>query len=419
MKSAPTLEKLLLVLRVSWRSIWRSKRRTWITLSAIAFGLALAVFFISFADGVYNQMIDDATRMQGGHFTLEHPSYREAPAIDLLVTGVGEHRSRIESLDGVAGTKALILGQGVVRSGSGAVGVAVMGVEPSVEVATSPLAGSINSGSFLEDRDRRKVVIGVKLAERLNLEVGKKLVITTNNADGDIVEELFRVKGTFEIGADEVDAYMVQIPLKSARRLYGLGDDDATQLGVLLDDADNRPALLAAVRTFLPDAIALRTWEEVMPELANYVRVDRGGNRIFQGIVIFLSLFTIFNTILMSVLERTRELAMQLALGVSASLLRLQVVVESALLGAVGSSLGVCLGGALGYWMQVEGLDMSRFYREGVDVSGFAVDTVVYARVTVELLCGMWALVFVATVLLSLIPGRQISRIAVAEVLRG
>ena len=187
------------------RSIWRSKRRTWITLSAIAFGLALAVFFISFADGVYNQMIDDATRMQGGHFTLEHPSYREAPAIDLFVTGVAEHRSRIESLDGVAGTKALILGQGVVRTGSGAVGVAVMGVEPSVEVATSPLAGSISSGSFLEDRDLRKVVIGVKLAERLNLKVGKKLVLTTNNADGDIVEELFRVKGTFEVGADEVD----------------------------------------------------------------------------------------------------------------------------------------------------------------------------------------------------------------------
>ena len=79
----------------------------------------------------------------------------------------------------------------------------------------------------------------------------------------------------------------------------------------------------------------------------------------------------------------------------------------------------MCLGGALGYWMQVEGLDMSRFYREGVDVSGFAVDTVVYASVTVELLCGMWVLVFVATVLLSVIPGRQISRIAVAEVLRG
>lgn len=134
------METLPLIIRVSWRSIWRNRRRTWITLSAIAFGLALAVFFISFAEGVYNQLIDDATRMQGGHFTLEHPQYREAPAIDLFVKNVSELRAKLEALEGVRGTKALILGQGVVTSGSGGVGVAIMGVEPEVEVHTSPLA---------------------------------------------------------------------------------------------------------------------------------------------------------------------------------------------------------------------------------------------------------------------------------------
>ena len=293
-----------------------------------------------------------------------------------------------------------------------------MGVEPSLEAASSPLAGGIVSGSYLEEGDGRKVVLGAKLARRLELRTGKKLVIATNDASGEIVEELFRVKGTFEVGSDEVDAYLVQIPLESARRLYGLGEEEATQVGVLLSDPGRRPAMMAAARELVPAGVALRTWEEVMPDLANYIRVDRGSNLVFQGIIIFLSLFTIFNTILMSVLERTRELAMQLALGVSASLLRLQVVVESALLGALGSTLGVLLGGGLGWWMQAEGLDISRFYGEDIDVSGFALDTMVYADVTVELLVSMWLLVFAATVLLSLVPGRQISRIPVADVLR-
>ena len=412
------MEKLALIFRISWRSIWRNRRRTWITVSAIAFGLALAVFFIAFGDGVYNQLIDDATRMQGGHFTLEHPDYREAPAVDLFVGGVSGLRGSLEGLDGVLGTKALVLGQGVARSGRGAVGVSVMGVEPALEAASSPLAGGIVSGSYLEEGDGRKVVLGEKLARRLELRTGKKLVIATNDASGEIVEELFRVKGTFEVGADEVDAYLVQIPLESARRLYGLGEEDATQVGVLLSDPGRRPAVMAAARELVPAGVALRTWEEVMPELADYIRVDRGSNLVFQGIIVFLSLFTIFNTILMSVLERTRELAMQLALGVSASLLRLQVVVESALLGALGSTLGVLLGGGLGCWMQAEGLDISRFYGEDIDVSGFALDTMVYADVTAELLVSMWLLVFAATVLLSLVPGRQISRIAVADVLR-
>ena len=128
---------------------------------------------------------------------------------------------------------------------------------------------------------------------------------------------------------------------------------------------------------------------------------------------------TIFNTILMSVLERTRELAVQLALGVSPALLRFQVLCESALLGALGSTMGVLVGGALGYWMQEEGLDISRFYGEGVEVSGFAIDTIVYADVTFELMATMWLLVFFATLLISLVPGRQIGRIPVADVLRG
>ena len=412
------MDKLAVIFRISWRSIWRNRRRTWITLSAIAFGLALAVFFIAFADGVYNQLIDDATRMQGGHFTLEHPHYREAPAVDLFVGGVSGLRDQLEGLDGVLGTKALILGQGVAKSGSGAVGVSVMGVEPSIEAGASPIAGRMVAGSYLEEEDGRKIVVGSGLAKRLEVRTGRKLVIATNDASGEIVEELSRVKGTFEVGSDEVDAYLVQIPLEFARRLYGLGDDDATQVGVLLADPGRRPAVMAAARELVPRGVALRTWEEVMPELASYVRVDRGSNLIFQGIVVFLSLFTIFNTILMSVLERTRELAMQLALGVSASLLRLQVVIESALLGALGSSLGILLGGGFGYWMQAEGLDISRFYGDDIDVSGFALDTMVHADVTVELLLSMWLLVFAATVLLSLIPGRQISRIAVADVLR-
>ena len=120
----------------------------------------------------------------------------------------------------------------------------------------------------------------------------------------------------------------------------------------------------------------------------------------------------------MSVLERTRELAIQLALGTSVSQLRLQIIFESSLLGALGSTLGVVSGGALSYWMKMEGLDMSRFIKEGVDVSGFSVNSVIYADVTVNLLVSLWLLVFFSTAMLSLIPGRHISRISVQDVLR-
>ena len=407
-----------LVFKTSWRSLWRNRRRTLISIAAIAFGMAMAIFFIAFADGVYGQLISDATRMYGGHFTVEHREYREAPAVDLVVQDVSLLRQKLEGAAEVAQTKALILGQGVIKSGRGAVGISIFGVEPEIEEVESPLARRIVAGDYLEKKDDRKVVVGRILAERLKVSVGKKVVITTNDANGDLVEEMLRVKGVFSLGSDEVDAYFAQVPLGTARRLYGLGPDAVTQVGVLLRDDQTRPQVLERVAPHIAKESALRTWEEVLPELANYVRVDRASNLIFQGVIVFLSLFTIFNTLVMSVLERSRTFAMQLALGAPVTLLRLQVLTEALVLGALGATLGVLLGGGMGYWLEQRGFDIAFIYREGVDVSGFSIDTVVHADVTPGLLLVMWILVVGTTLLLSLIPMRRLGRIAIADVLR-
>jgi len=412
---------LALAFKLAWRSVLRNRRRSLITTCAIAFGLALGVFFISFADGVYAQMVDDAVRMQAGHLTIEHRGYRAAPAVDLFVNDVRGLRAKVEALPGVERSKAIILGQGVAKSGSGAIGVALVGVEPAAEVDSSPLAKKIVAGRYLEPEDEGKVVIGAKLAERLRLEPGKKLVVTTNNAAGELTEELLRVAGVFRLGADEIDAYFIQVPIGFARKLYGLPAGAATQLGVIVGvDGDAEGVLLRArglVADLRPEAVALR-WQEVLPELAAYIRLDRGSNYIFQGVLVFISLFTIFNTVLMSVLERTRDFARQLALGTPRGLLRMQILVESGLLGLFGCVLGLVLGGAAGLYLQVNGFDLRLLYDEGMSVSGFALDTMMYARVDPMLLAKLGGGVWLATLATSLLPMRQLGRIRTADVLR-
>jgi ABC-type lipoprotein release transport system permease subunit len=406
------------LLKISWRSLWRHRLRTAITVSAIALALTLNVWLISFGDGVYDKMIFDAVRQNAGHITLENPDYRDAPAIDLTVSGDPDLRERLRRIEGVERTKALILGQGVVKSGAGAVGVALMAVEPDTEAATSPLAHKIADGSYLANGDKRRVVIGAALAERLDLDVGKKLVVSTNDANGQLVEELLRVKGIFSTGAAEIDGYVVQMPLPFARELYELDRNAVTQLGIVVADPENRDQVLAQARTLVGDNVAVLPWEEVMPEVAAYIRLDGGSNLIFQGILLFLSLFTIFNTILMSVLERTREFAVQLALGVSPWRIRAQVLVESTLIGLLGGAVGLTTGGLLGYYFEVYGLDISKLYGEGLTVSGVAIDSQIYGKVTAELLVVLGVVVVTATILVSLISMRRISRISVATVLR-
>ncbi len=408
-----------MVARLAWRSIWRNRRRTLITVLSIGFGLACAIFFIAIAEGVYAQLIDQVVRMQAGHITLENPGYREAPAVDLYLSVSAPLRSKIEKLDQVERIKLIILGQGIARSGSGNVSATLMGIEPSVELETSPLARHMVAGRYLNDDDGSWVVIGSELAQRLKLDVGKKMVLTTNDAAGNLVDELCRVRGIFETGSVEIDGYFIQAPIGFARRVFGLPEEGVTQMGVVLRVPEAQELVLQKTRLMVAEEeYAVLPWQEVIPEVASYIRLDRGSNLVFQAILVFLILFTIFNTILMSVLEREREFAVLLALGTKPGQLRLQVLMESVYLGLIGCLIGLLVGGAAAWIVEVWGIDLRSLLEEGFTISGFAVSTRMHARVTSSLLFGTAGLVFGATLILSLIPMRRATRLSIVDQLR-
>lgn len=408
-----------MLLRLAWRSIWRHRRRTLITIASISLGLTFALYFISLGEGVYSRLTDDIVRTQSGHVTLEHPAYRDAPSVDLWVGGAAKLREQLLGLRGVAGTKVLVLGQGVAMSSHGDVGVAVMGIEPSVERQISPLATKIESGEFLKDDDAAVVFIGAGLAKKLHVKVGKKLVLSAANVHGEFVEELFTVKGIFRTGADEADGYLLLAPLPAIRGMYDMPEGSVTQIAVLLSGPRAKKRVLREARTLLSGrGVAVYPWEEIMPEIASYIRLDRSSNLIFQGLLIVLILFTIFNTILMSVLEREREFAVLLAVGTKPRNLQFQILLESAFIGLIGCALGLALGSAASYITSIYGLDLRALSSETVTVSGFGISLVMYPVLTVFMVVGLGATVFVATLLLSLIPMRRVARVPIVETLR-
>jgi len=407
-----------MIIQLAWRSIWRHKRRTIITVVSIGFGLALAIFLIAWGNGVYSQMVHDAVRINAGHITLEHPDYRDAPSIDLYIDHLKKIRTEIEAIPEVEQTKLLVLGQGVAKSGSGSVGVSIIGIEPSVELKNSPIARKIISGKYLRDDDKSMVIGGRKLFKRLKLRKGKKLVLTSNDISGDLVESLYRVRGIFELGSEEVDGYLLQAPIAYIRRFYRMPPESATQLGVILRDPELMETALEKIRVIAGKGIKAYPWQEILPSLASYIQMDRASNFVFQGFLIFLILFTIFNTILMSIIERQHEFAVLFAIGARGFHIKLQLLMESAFIGLIGCFLGLLVGGSAAYAMQIWGIDISSLYKEGVTISGFAVNTKMHAKLTMSLLAWLGGIVFFATILLSLIPIRRINKISVVDTLR-
>ncbi len=409
-----------MIIRLAWRSLWRNRRRTLISICSIALGLAFASFFIALAEGGYEQIVEQMVRIQYGHITLEHPKYHISSSVDLWITIPRQLRADVEGWSEVEKTKLVVMGQGIVKSGDGNMPAAVMGVEPTVEKqAGSPVARNIIRGRYIEAQDDAGVVIGSEMAKRLNVTVGKKLVITTNDVTGALVEELCRVKGIFRTGSVEVDSYFIQVPITFARQIFHIPQNGATLMGVILKHPGAQNRVIKRLKKRLRhQSISPLSWQEVMPDVATYIKMDRGANLIFQGILIILVLFTIFNTLLMSVLERQREFAILMAVGTTSGRLQLQVLAETVFLALLGCLTGLLLGGLAVVYGQVYGINLGLIMGESVNISGFALSSNMHTKLSTGILFGSTVIVLGATLIIGLIPVRRSARINIVDTLR-
>ena len=408
----------MLLLKLSWRNIWRNGRRTLLTAGTIAVALGLATWFLAIANGMYGRLLYEVLRMQAGNLTVEHVHHLEAPSIDLMLDDVPALRQRLAALDDVAQTKELVVGQAVASSGDGAVGVAIVGVQPSVEASMSPLLKRLVAGEYLADGDDRSIVVGAELARRLGLELGSKLVLSSNDVHGQLGQELVRVKGIFRTGSMDLDAYYVQVPIRFARRLFDMQPTQATQVGIILKNPQRQARALAAARRVLHgnEQVRVWPWQQILPELSTFMKVDKGSNYVLQVIILLMAMFTVFNTVLMAALERKREFAVMLALGTSPGRVRAQLLMETVLLGAIGATLGVLLGCCLAW--ATDGVSLQSFMKDGFEVGGFLVDPVLRAKLSLRITVGLGSVMVLLISLMSLVPMARLGKLRITDTFR-
>ena len=411
---------LLLITKIGWRSIWRNKRRTLISLFSIIIGTGIPIFFVCIAWGFYAGLIDDVSRLMSGHITYEHVKYRNSPSNDLWVDDIQKINETLNSNAEVLSTKQIVNLQGVAHTAKGSVGISLMGIEPSKEITISFLPETIVEGKYLSEGDGRWVVVGSKLAENLNVNVGKKFVFTTNDVKGELVEELFRVKGIFKTGSKEIDGHFVQSDIKIARMVAGLSNNDVSQLGIIVKNPDTHERFLREMqKTLAKKNGVFLSWQQIMPDVATTILMDRTAITSIMVLLVVIVLFTMFSTILMSTLERKREFASLLAIGTQQIELKVQILIETIFFGLLACPLGALLGIGVAKW--VEGYDMMDVVggkTEDISVGGFGMDTIITPLFSVPLILQMSIFFFFTVQLLSILPIYLISRISITDELR-
>ncbi|MCK0152864.1 ABC transporter permease [Alcanivorax sp. S6407] len=412
-----------LLMRLTWRNLWRHPKRTLITLSSIGIGFVLAVFFIGINDGSHNSMIRNAIKLGEGYITVQPVGYLQAPANDKYLAEGGRLREQLLALELPGQVDARIALRVLVSSPYNSVGAGLEGMAATDQRAQM-LKPFLMEGDWLAADDERGVIIGEGMARKLKVKVGGKIVVMAGKRGGDSEAQLGRVRAIFDSSMDELDNYLVISNLALARHfLVAEGADPAseplTRLAVSLNDPDSLSEWTSRIDSKLGSAsIAVLDWQQMMPQLVQFVVLDSAGAYVFLAVILVLIVFGIVNTVLMSVLERTREFGLLRALGLSRLHLLLMVFMEATLLSVLAVGIGWTLGGLVHLWFSHHGLDLTSMLGDSTAVAGTFMDPVVRTELSQARVLQLTLIVFLTTLTTGIYPAIKAARVTPVAALR-
>lgn len=414
---------LNVLLKLAWRNLWRNRKRTIITLSTIAIGFGLAVLFIGIGDGTHNSMIRNAIQLGEGHLTVQPKNYQAAPSNHEFLADGKRLSKQLNALDIDGQVAPRIVLQVLASTARNSIGAGVSGIDIEKDPRVQKIKPFLQQGHWLKPDDLRGILIGSGMARKLKAKVGSKIVLMAGKQGGDSQAQLARVRGIFHAQMPDMNDFLIISNLSFARQfLVGEGadasKDPVTRFAIFL----NQPNEMSESKTKLKKAVTdpsvtVLDWREMMPQLVQFIILDDAGNYIFLSLILIMVVFGIVNTVLMSVLERTREFGLLRALGLSRGQLLLLVFCESLLLSILAVAFGWLVGGGTHLWFSHHGIDFSAMMSEGTMLMGTMMDTVVYTELSWDRVEQLTLIVFAATLTTGIYPAIKAAKVTPVEAL--
>ena len=349
--------------KMAWRNIWRNPRRSILTISAITFAVLLLVFMLSWQFGSYDTMINSAVKIHAGHLQVQAKGYREKSDIRLVVPRPAAIGDILDRTPGVAAYTFRANAFSLVSSEERTYGAVVIGIDPAREPRVSTLEKTIRQGNNLSEGDTNQALVGKLLAKNLRLGLGDELVVLGQGRDGSIAATVVRVRGIFDSGQDQFDRSTIYIPLEYFQDIYSM-NGAVHEVVVLGKSLDNVPEIKKALTAGIEasgnkDHLKALDWMELMPGLVQSIQMDLVSGFIFYIILIVVVAFSILNTFLMAIFERTREFGVLMAIGITPGRLSKLLLIESTTMTMLGIFIGIIIGSLITWYFQVHGIVIS------------------------------------------------------------
>ena len=431
----------MLILKLAWRSMIRHRRRSIITGGAIALSLAMMLVFVGLADDGHDRMAELGIRMGAGHVLVQGAGYQASRTLEHRIADPGRVLAAARSVPRVRHAVPRVRVTGLLSTGDSSAPVLASGVDPALEVKASDLPDPRRrrQGAYLRSRGQMPfenqpadIYIGEELARTLDLQVGDRTVLIVSPLSGSRpVSAAYLVRGIYRTGVNEVDQMWVEVPIAELQRQLGLGDQ-VTQVAVLVDQLSDTAGVATALteklvgrglEASLPTGakpvggLEVLPWQVALSELHEAIVLDDAGMYLMMFIIFLIVTIGIFNTVLMSVVERTREFGMMMAIGTGRAQLFGVMFTEALLLSLLSAAVGLGIGLGLHALIASHGIDIASM-AEDYQIAGIVMEGRIYSRLSVEVVL-KWTVVVIGLTLLSAVyPALRATRLQPVEAIR-
>lgn len=395
--------------RIASRNVLRNRKRSAITVLGTAFAIAAYVFLYGFFDGFIEQIIDTSTRYVTGHVQIEREGLRRDLAPELSFPNAGVVLERVRQTQGVVAAAPRVQAQALASSATKSIGVLLYGIDPEPERSITLLHRAIVEGQALDAGAERDAVIGRRLADKLGLRLGEKLVVMAPGLGGELGTAAFRIRGIFATESSAFDGAMVFVTLPAAQRMLGLGER-VSSINLRLAERGETTAVADQLGGELREReLVAEPWPRLLPQATDMLGLIRAFRSVIVAMFFVVVALAVMNTVYMAVTERTREFGVMMALGTPPRAIVRMVVYETAVLMLLALALGYAGGVALVGWFGHAGLDLSGFFKDYSAIPGLT--GIVYPRVVLGSIAGPGIALFLASLAVSLLPAERAARL--------
>lgn len=401
-----------LILRMALRNVFRNRRRSLLTGLMMAGGYALFALTLGMSEGTYGSIIDMFTRSRTGHAQVHADGYLEKPSLYKTIKDPAAVGTVLDGLDIVEAWAPRVYAPVLAFAGTKTVGAQVMGLDPVRERRATRIASQLASGSFVPEAPSAGAVISARLASALAIGPGDEFSLIGQGADGSIANDNFTVAGVLSASESAFDGPWCLIHIDKAGEFMALGGRAHEIALVFTDYRDARADAAAVGRALAGRGLDAQPWQVTEKEFHQAMLLDRKSGDITNLIIMAIVAVGVLNTVLMAVLERTREYGLLKAMGTRPSAVFGLIMTEVLFLALMASAAGALAGAGLNHWLSVSGIPIP----EPISYGGVKF-THMLTAVTVESFTRPLVTVLAAALIVGIFPALKAARVTPVKAL--